>query len=75
MPRDQKEKEKPEAPAVCVCGNHPATVKHKSRYMVCCPAAMTCAIRGEWKGTEQQAIKSWNVAVQSARRKRPTHTK
>lgn len=52
---------------MCVCGQLPVTVKHKSRYMLACPDSMNCAIRGQWETNEQAAIKSWNVAVQSAR--------
>lgn len=52
---------------MCVCGRLPAIVKCKSRWLAACPDAMNCAIRGNWETNEQQAIKSWNTAVQSAR--------
>lgn len=63
----QKEQEK-EAAGVCVCGHMPVTVKHKGKYLVACPAALVCAVRGQWETNEQAAIKTWNIAVQAARR-------
>lgn len=29
----------------CVCGRQPCTVKHKSRYMLSCPAQHVCSMR------------------------------
>lgn len=52
-----------------MCGRLPATVKHKSKYLVACPAALVCATRGTWETNEQAAIKTWNVAVKTAREK------
>lgn len=63
-------KQEKEVAGVCVCGQMPCTVKHKSRYLVACPDSMACSIRGQWKTTEEAAIKSWNLAVQSARHER-----
>lgn len=61
---------KPKEKAVaCVCGQLPCTVKHKSKYLLACPDGLHCAIRGLWCTNEQEAIKSWNDAVQTARRK------
>lgn len=58
---------------MCVCGQVPVTVKHKSRYMLACPDSMNCTIRGQWETTEQAAIKNWNTAIQAARHtKEPT---
>ena len=66
------DKQEPEVPVcVCVCGQLPCTVKHKSRYLVACPDACACSMRGEWKTTEQAAIKSWNTVVESARHQDP----
>lgn len=64
----KKPKEKVVA-GVCVCGHLPCTVKHKSKYLLACPDGLYCAIRGLWCTNEQEAIKSWNGAVQTARRK------
>lgn len=58
-------------PPVCVCGHLPVTVKHKSRYLVACPDGMACSMRGEWKTTEQAAIKSWNTVIESTRTTAP----
>ena len=55
---------------VCVCGRQPCIVKCRSRYLAACPAAMECAMRGEWKTTEQAAIKSWNAEIEAVRHKR-----
>lgn len=52
---------------MCVCGRRPCTVKHKGRYMLSCPDQGKCAMRSLWKGTEQEAIKSWNNEVQATR--------
>lgn len=52
---------------VCVCGRDPVITKHKSRYLVACPAALECSMRGQWKTNEQAAIKSWNDAVKAAK--------
>lgn len=69
--QEQKEKEKEAAGVcVCVCGHQPVTVKHKGEYLLACPNALVCATRGTWETNEQAAIKAWNVAVQTARRKR-----
>lgn len=54
----------------CICGRVPCTVKHRSRYMLSCPAQNICAMRSRWKGTEQDAVKDWNNAVQAARHQR-----
>lgn len=51
----------------CICGRDPCTVKHRSRYMLSCPAQNKCAMRSRWKGTEQDAVKDWNNTVQDAR--------
>lgn len=63
-------KQEKEEPRVCVCGRRPAIVKCKSGWLAACPNAMACAIRGNWGTNEQQAIKSWNTAVQAARHDR-----
>lgn len=67
---DKQEKEEKATARVCVCGQKAVTVKHKSRYLVACPDSMACSMRGEWKTTEQAAIKSWNTAIESNRRQR-----
>ena len=54
----------------CVCGRRPCTVKHKSRYMLSCPAQNECAMRSRWKGNEQEAVKDWNATVTAARYQR-----
>lgn len=51
----------------CICGREPCTVKHKSRYMLSCPAQNECAMRSRWQGNEQAAVKDWNLTVQAAR--------
>lgn len=64
MPQNKQEKEE----AVrCICGRQPCSVKHKGRYMVSCTAQDKCAMRSRWKGSEQEAIKDWNVEVSAAR--------
>lgn len=60
-------KNKQEKEAACVCGRRPCTVKVKSRYMLSCPAPFECAMRSGWRGTEAEAIESWNNEVQAAR--------
>lgn len=70
MAKAKTDKQEKEAAGVCVCGHQPVTVKHKSRYMVACPDGMACSMRGEWKSTEQAAIKSWNTVIESARHHR-----
>ena len=50
---------------VCVCGRKPVTVKHRGRYMVSCIDTTHCAMRSKWAPNEQQAIKDWNVEVES----------
>ena len=55
---------------MCVCGREPCITKHKSKYLVACPAALECSMRGQWKSNEQAAIKSWNDAVKAARYER-----
>lgn len=54
----------------CICGRRPCTVKHKSRYMLTCPAHLSCAMRSRWKSNEQEAVKDWNTAVSSAQYQR-----
>lgn len=54
----------------CICGRVPCTVKHKSRYMLSCPAQNACAMRSRWKGSEELAIKDWNDAVRAAQYQR-----
>ena len=51
----------------CICGRQPCSVKHKGRYMVTCPAQDKCSMRSRWKGSEQEAVKDWNTAVNAAR--------
>ena len=71
MAKEKKPQEKEVASVrVCVRGQLPVTVKHKAKYLVACPAALVCAVRGTWETNEQAAIKAWNVAVQAARRDR-----
>ena len=57
-------------PVRCICGRQPCTVKHKSRFMLSCPAVLTCAMRSRWKSNEQDAVKDWNTAVDTARNQR-----
>lgn len=57
-------------PVRCVCGRHPCTVKHKSRFMLSCPAQNICSMRSRWKGNEQAAIVDWNDTVTAARYQR-----
>jgi hypothetical protein len=45
-------------------------VKCTSGWLAACPDAINCTIRGQWATNEQQAIKSWNTAVQIARNKK-----
>lgn len=52
---------------VCVCGKNPVTTKCKGRYLLACPDAMNCTVRGSWATNEQTAIKSWNTAVEIAK--------
>ncbi len=59
---------------MCVCGKMPCTVKHKKLFMLACPDAMRCCIRGGWASNEQAAIKSWNIEVQSAKHERRAKT-
>lgn len=59
-----------EAPKLCVCGCQPCTVKYKSKHMVTCPNTLICAMRGEWKKTNEEAVHSWNLAVQRARKEK-----
>lgn len=54
----------------CICGRRPCSVKHKGRYMITCPAQDKCAMRSRWKGSEQEAVKDWNVAVNAAQYQR-----
>lgn len=72
MEKIKPSEQEKEAPGVCVCGQVPCTVKHKSRWLVACPDAVACSMRGQWKSTEQAAIKSWNTATESARHNRAT---
>lgn len=62
MSKAKTDKQEKVTAGVCVCGQEPVTVKHKSRYLVACPDSLRCSMRGEWKGTEQEAIASWNTA-------------
>lgn len=70
--KQQKNKQEAEVARVCVCGRTPCTVKHKSKFMISCTAPMECAMRGQWKANEQEAIKNWNTAIQSARHESKT---
>lgn len=56
----------------CVCGKEPCIVKWRGKKMACCPDSMNCAVRGAWCGKEQEAIKSFNIAVEEIRYKRRT---
>ena len=69
MAKAKVDKQEKEVAGVCVCGHLPVTVKHKSWYLLACPCALVCAVRGTWETTEQAAIKSWNTEVQAARRR------
>ena len=60
-------KQKKEEAVECACGKAPCTVKYRSKYMITCPDAMTCAMRSRWKSNEQDAIKDWNNTVKAAR--------
>jgi hypothetical protein len=53
-----------------VCGRNPVITKCKSKYLVACPAALVCSMRGNWKTNEQAAIKSWNDAIESEKYER-----
>lgn len=53
-------------PKTCVCGQTPCLVKHKSKFMYCCPDTMRCSTRGLWYKKEQEAVKGWNTAVDEA---------
>ena len=55
---------------MCVCGHSPVTVKSGKRWLLACPDAMRCAVRGAWAANEQQAIKNWNTAVETAKHER-----
>ena len=63
-------KQEKETALRCICGREPCTVKHKSRYMLSCPAQNKCAMRSRWKGTEEAAVKDWNDTVRAARYQR-----
>lgn len=65
-----KETKEKATPMRCVCKKDPIMVKMRGRYMYTCPDHLNCAVRGNWFGKEQDAIKSWNIAVQEARQKR-----
>lgn len=59
-----------EAPRPCICGAMPCEVKYRSRHMVSCPNTLICATRGQWKRTREEAVHSWNMAVQAARKEK-----
>lgn len=67
MKKTSKKDEKEVVAVVCVCGATPCTVKHKSRYMLSCPRNLECSMRGSWHKKQQDAVKSWNTAVESAK--------
>ena len=54
----------------CICGAEPLIVKWRGKKMACCPDSMNCALRSAWCSKEQEAIKSFNTAVDEARYKR-----
>lgn len=61
------DKQEKAEPVRCICGRQPCTVKHKSRFMLSCPAALSCAMRSRWKSNEQEAVKDWNTTVNAAK--------
>lgn len=65
-----KEPKEEVIPQKCVCGHTPVVVKHRSKYMCVCTNTLHCTMRGLWFGKEEQAIKSYNTAVDEARYRR-----
>lgn len=62
-------KEKP-TPQRCICGQTACVVKFRGKKMVCCPDVKNCSVRGVWCSKEEDAIKSFNTAVDEARCRR-----
>ena len=65
-----KEPKEKNVPQRCICGQTACVVKWHGKKMVCCPDTMNCAVRGVWCSKEEDAIKSFNTAVDEARHRR-----
>lgn len=59
-----------ETPRPCVCGAAPCSVKYKGKRMISCPNTLVCGLRGAWKKTEDEAVSSWNIEIQRARKEK-----
>lgn len=65
-----KEPKEKATPQRCVCNKVPIMVKAKGAYFYACPNHLYCAMRGAWRSKEEEAIKSWNTAVDEERYRR-----